>query len=109
MRRRSTSWTLCPAIRRKSPPHLLGPRGEFLAPEMRLSVEFLADQPVSVIFPDQLEIKVADTSPSIHGQGDNTWKDAKLDNGAACYGSPIHSKRGCYPDRHDIRRSTWTG
>ena len=63
------------------PANLLGPRGEFLAPEMRLSVEFLADQPVSVIFPDQLEIKVADTSPSIHGQGDNTWKDAELDNG----------------------------
>jgi elongation factor P len=63
------------------PAALLGDRAEFLTPEMRLSVEFLADQPVSVVFPGQLEIRVADTAPAIHGQGDNTWKDAKLENG----------------------------
>lgn len=63
------------------PAALIGPQADFLLPQMRLSVEFLEDRPVSVVFPEMIEIRVADTAPPVHAQQDSTWKLAKLDNG----------------------------
>ncbi len=63
------------------PGTLIGPRGRFLRPEMLLTVEFVESQPVSVLFPDILELLVGETAPPVHGQQDNTWKSAKLENG----------------------------
>jgi len=65
------------------PIELLGDRAGFLTNDMRVSVEFLDERPVSVVFPAQIEIRVKDTAPGIHGQGDNTWKEAKLENNVA--------------------------
>ena len=36
---------------------------------------------MSVLFPDILEMRVADTAPPVHAQQDSTWKTANLDNG----------------------------
>ncbi len=60
---------------------VLGQQARFLKPEMRVPVEFVEGQPVSVLFPDILEMRVADTAPPVHQQGDSTWKPASLDNG----------------------------
>ena len=59
----------------------VGPAEKFLRPEMRLSVEFFEGRPVSVSFPDIVEVRVADTALPTHTQQDNTWKPARLDNG----------------------------
>ena len=57
------------------------PQTGLLEPGMKLSVEFLEGRPVSVLFPDVLEVKIVDTAPPIHQQQDNTYKPAKLANG----------------------------
>jgi len=49
---------------------------------MILPVEFFDGHPTSVAFPDIVEIKVAETAPPVHTQGnDNVWKEARLENG----------------------------
>lgn len=56
-------------------------QARFLNPEMRVPVEFVEGRPVSVLFPDIVEVQVADTAPPVHAQQDSTWKSAQLDNG----------------------------
>lgn len=60
---------------------LIGPQAGFLLPGMRLGVEFVDERPVNVLFPDVLELKIADTAPAMHQQVDSTFKPAKLENG----------------------------
>jgi elongation factor P len=63
------------------PLKVIGAQARFLRPEMRLQVEFVEGQPVSVLFPDIIEVRIADTAPPTHAQQDSTWKEAVLDNG----------------------------
>jgi elongation factor P len=63
------------------PKAVVGPQAAFLEAGMRLSVEFVEDRPVSVLFPDVLEVKVAETAPPVHQQQDSTFKPARLENG----------------------------
>lgn len=63
------------------PESLLGDQARFLAPEMRVIVEFLGDRAVSVQLPGFLEVRIDDTAPPIHATNDSTWKPARLDNG----------------------------
>ncbi|HXG32092.1 MAG TPA: elongation factor P [Bryobacteraceae bacterium] len=63
------------------PLKVLGSQARFLRPEMRLQVEFVEGQPVSVLFPDIIEVRIADTAPPAHAQQDSTWKEAVLENG----------------------------
>jgi elongation factor P len=60
---------------------IIGPGSCFLQPGMQLPVEFVEAQPISVIFPDITEMRVAETAPAMHQQQDNTWKKARLENG----------------------------
>jgi elongation factor P len=60
---------------------VIGPQAAFLVASMRVPVEFVEGQPVNVLFPDVIEMRVADTAPPVHQQQDNTWKPAKLNNG----------------------------
>jgi len=53
----------------------------FLQPNMRLPVEFLDGEPVNVIFPDWVELKVTSTPPSISSLQDEVYKPAALSNG----------------------------
>jgi elongation factor P len=59
----------------------LGPAANFLQPGMQLPVEFFQGRPISVVFPDVVEARVATTAPPVHAQQDNAWKEATLDNG----------------------------
>lgn len=63
------------------PKTLAGSREAFLEPGMRLSIEFLEDRPVSVLFPDVLEVKIAGTAPPSHQQADAAFKPAVFANG----------------------------
>jgi elongation factor P len=63
------------------PAAVIGEQTRFLEPGARLPVEFIEDRPVSVVFPDVLDVKIADTPPPLHGQPDSTWKPARLANG----------------------------
>jgi len=60
----------------------VGRQAEFLEPGMKVAVEFVSGRPVGVLFPGVLEVKIADTAPPAHQQQDNTFKTAKLANGA---------------------------
>jgi elongation factor P len=60
---------------------LIGQKLQFLEPDMQVSVEFIEERPVSVLFPDVIEVRVDETAPPAHGQQDNTWKTARLTNG----------------------------
>jgi elongation factor P len=60
----------------------LGLAARYLKEEMTVPVEFVDGQPVGIVFPDVVEVKVEDTAPPQHTQGtDNVWKEARLENG----------------------------
>ncbi|MFZ0797166.1 MAG: elongation factor P [Terriglobales bacterium] len=60
---------------------ILGPGAKFLQPGMELPVEFFAGEPISVVFPDVAEARVANTAAPSHSQQDSAWKEATLENG----------------------------
>ena len=60
---------------------LIGPAARFLQEGMRVPVEFFEGRPVSVVLPEAVELRVAETAPPVHSQQDNTWKEAVLENG----------------------------
>lgn len=60
----------------------LGRSAAFLVEGMALPVEFSDGQPVGVVFPDIVELRVADTAPPTRAVGtESVWKEARLDNG----------------------------
>ena len=61
---------------------VVGPQAEFLLPGMRLGVELVEGRPVRVMFPEFVQVSVADTAPPVHHQQDSTFKPARLENGA---------------------------
>jgi elongation factor P len=63
------------------PAEIVGEQARFLKEGMQVPVEMVDGSPVSVLFPDFLEVRIADTAPPIHQQQDNTWKPAELENG----------------------------
>jgi len=60
---------------------VVGERAGFLEAGMKIGVEFVEGRAVSVVFPDVLEVKIADTAPPMHQQADSAFKVAKLSNG----------------------------
>lgn len=60
---------------------LVGERGSLLEAGMRVQVEFLEGRPVNVLFPEILEVRIADTAPPSHQQQDGAFKTARLANG----------------------------
>ncbi len=63
------------------PAAILGEQTKFLEAGMRLPVEMLDGRPVSVVFPDVLDVRIADTAPPSHQQQMSAFKPAKLENG----------------------------
>ncbi len=53
----------------------------FLQPNMRLPVEFLEDEPVSILFPEWVVLEVTSTPPSLSSLQDEVTKPATLSNG----------------------------
>ncbi len=62
------------------PQSVLGSRHRFLQPNIRMVVELFNENPVDVIFPEAVEIKVASTGPGVH-EAESTYKPATLENG----------------------------
>jgi elongation factor P len=63
------------------PRAIVGPVEQFLQSGMRVPVEFFEGRPISAVFPDVVEARIANTAPPAHSQQDSTWKEATLDNG----------------------------
>ncbi|HUJ49417.1 MAG TPA: elongation factor P [Bryobacteraceae bacterium] len=63
------------------PAETIGEQARFLTAGMQVPVEMVESSPVSVLFPDFLEVRIADTTPPVHQQQDSTWKPAQLENG----------------------------
>jgi elongation factor P len=59
----------------------IGGAQAFLKSEMMVPVEFCEGQPVSVDFPQIVEMKIDTAADPIHQQQDNTYKYATLENG----------------------------
>ncbi len=87
----------------------LGRAVNFLDEGMIVPVEFVDGQPIGIVFPDIVEIKVTDTAPALHSQGvTNVWKQATLANGMPISVPPFISsgelirvevERGVYVER----------
>jgi elongation factor P len=63
------------------PKSVLAAAEAFFETGMQLPVEFFDGEPLSVIFPQTIDVRVADTAPPTHAQQETTWKTAKLENG----------------------------
>jgi elongation factor P len=63
------------------PAATIGAHARFLKEGMRVPVEFVDGSPNSVMFPDVIEVRIADTTPPVHQQQDSNWKSARLENG----------------------------
>jgi len=87
----------------------LGRAAHFLLEEMVVPVEFVEGQPIGLVFPDIVEVKIADTAPPVHTQGgSNVWKEARLENGLTLQVPPfiapgevirVEVERGTYVER----------
>jgi elongation factor P len=53
----------------------------FLEPNMKLTVEFLGEAPVQVIFPEWVELRVTSSPPGLRSLQDEVTKPATLSNG----------------------------
>jgi elongation factor P len=68
----------------------IGLAAPFLREEMTLPVEFFDGRPMSIVFPDIVDIRVAETAAPVHTQGnDNVWKEARLENGVTLMVPPF--------------------
>jgi elongation factor P len=63
------------------PRAMVGAAEKFLQSGMLLPVEFFEGRPISLVFPDVVEARVARTAPPAHAHQDNAWKEATLENG----------------------------
>jgi elongation factor P len=60
----------------------LGRAADYLTEGLVIPIEFVEGQATGVVFPDVVEVRVAETAPPAHGgAGDSVWKDALLENG----------------------------
>jgi elongation factor P len=59
---------------------VLGDRIKFLDAGMQIPIEFVNGQAITAVFPDFVDITVADTAPPSHGQADKHLETARLTN-----------------------------
>ena len=53
----------------------------FLKENTKITIEFLNDKPVNIVFPKIAELIVQSCAPARKGEGDATFKEATLENG----------------------------
>jgi elongation factor P len=64
------------------PKEAIGTVEKFMTEGMKITVELLGEEPVTVQFPKVVELKIASTGPGIRGGHDvSTMKPATLENG----------------------------
>jgi elongation factor P len=88
---------------------VLGRAAVFLTEEMTVPVEFIDGRPIGIVFPEIVDVKVAETAPAAHTQGgSNVWKEARLENGLVLQVPPfiapgetirVDVERGAYVER----------
>ncbi len=59
----------------------LGPAERFLPEGTKVPVEFFEGHPISIVLPEIVEARIAQTAPAMHAGSDSAWKEAVLDNG----------------------------
>ena len=95
------------------PADLIAGRHRFLREGLRLTVEFLDDQPVGLVFPETVELKIVSTAAPMHAHQTSTLKSAVLENGMEVQvplfikegeGIRVHVATGKYVERaRDVR------
>jgi len=88
---------------------VLGRAAVFLTEEMTVPIEFVEGRPIGLVFPDIVDVRVAETAPAAHTQGgSNVWKEARLENGLVLQVPPfigpgelirVEVERGTYVER----------
>jgi len=63
------------------PAAMIGDLEIFLQPNQRVPVEFYGGSPVSVVFPELVELRVVSTAPAIRDKESHVYKPAVLENG----------------------------
>lgn len=63
------------------PKEVLGEKAAFLTESARLPVEFFDDQPVNVVFPAVVELKVVTAPPGVRDTDTSAMKTVTLENG----------------------------
>lgn len=63
------------------PAKMIGELEVFLQPNQRVPVEFYQGNPVAVVFPDTVDLKVVSTAPAIRDKESHVYKPAILENG----------------------------
>lgn len=63
------------------PKSAVGPAERFLKEGMKITVELLGEEAITIQFPKVVELKVTSTGPGIRSGQDNTMKPATLENG----------------------------
>lgn len=91
---------------------VIGKAAPFLADGMTVPVEFVEGRAIGIVFPEIVDLAVADTAASAHAQGTSVWKDAMLENGVKLQVPPfiapgetirVHVERGEYVERSKKR------
>lgn len=75
------------------PAEMIGDVQRFLKEGMRLTVEFLGDQPVMLLFPETVELRVTSTGQAQHATQTSSLKEAILENGMEVH-VPLFIKEG---------------
>ncbi len=63
------------------PAAMIGELEVFLQPNQRLPVELYQGAPVSVVFPETVDLRVVSTAPAIRDKESHVYKPAMLENG----------------------------
>ncbi|RKY32152.1 MAG: elongation factor P [Candidatus Omnitrophota bacterium] len=63
------------------PSSMIGEFKDFLKEGMKVKIEVYEGNPIGVVIPESVELKVVSTGSGIRGDSDATWKSATLENG----------------------------
>jgi len=63
------------------PAAMIGDLEVFLQPNQRVPVDFYQGQPVAVVFPETVDLRVVSTAPAIRDKESHVYKPAVLENG----------------------------
>lgn len=63
------------------PAAMIGELEVFLQPNQRVPVDFYQGQPVAVVFPETVDLRVVSTAPAIRDKESHVYKPAVLENG----------------------------
>jgi len=75
------------------PRGIVGNIGPYLKENSVIQVEFYNGQPINIIFPKHVELKIISSPPGIHDAGDTTYKEVVLENNQRVLG-PQFLKEG---------------